>query len=146
MPARRSAAGDGDFARHPQEPGNGQRRNDHRDQLDRHFKPDQFGQRNDQQIDPEIADQMPFEAEITLQVWRLRKIELDPVAAHMTEQIDQWRHRRVKQRHEREADQHGSEDARFPPRLHGRLEIGSGIGGRHCHRVPATGSDSAVPS
>ena len=44
------------LARDPQEAGHGQRRDRHDDQFDRQLEPENFLQRHDQQIDPEIAD------------------------------------------------------------------------------------------
>jgi hypothetical protein len=50
----------------------------------------------DEQVDPEVADRRPMIVVILLQPGRMMQVELNPVAAHMSEQVDQRRHRRIK--------------------------------------------------
>src|SRR6185503_5142891 len=51
----------------PQETGRGQRRDREHDQLYRQLKPKQFAERNDQEIDPEVADRGPVIIVISLE-------------------------------------------------------------------------------
>ena len=63
--------------------------------------PSSLPERDHQQVDAEIADRRPVIIVILLQPGRMVEVELDPVAAHVAEQVDQRRHRRIEQRHHR---------------------------------------------
>ena len=96
-----------DLARDPQEPDRGERRYRQHDQLHRQLETEELAERDDQQIDAEVADRRPVIIVILPQPGRIVEVELDPVAAHVAEQIDEWRDRRVEQRnHGRKDDQH----------------------------------------
>ena len=56
---------------------------------------------------------------------RAVEVELDPVAAHVAEQVDERRDVRIEQRHHRQQDEHRGEGPRFPP-----LSIAGRIAGR----------------
>ena len=51
------------------------------------------------------------------------EVELDPVAAHVPEQVDQRRDRRIEQRHHRREHDEREANRRFPPRA--RLAVTS---------------------
>ena len=107
------------FVGNPDQPGDGQRRDRHHDQLHRGLEADQRREQLDQQVDAEIADHLPMEAEILLEVGRGGEIELDPVAAHMAGQVEQRRHVGPEQRQRREEDERQHEIPPLPkgPRL-----------------------------
>ena len=125
------------FARDPQEAGDGHRRDAQHDQLHRRFEPDQPAERHDQQIDPEIADRGPLEAVILRKPRRMVEVELDPVATHMPEQVDQRRDRRIEQRHRGKQHERDQECGAFPPGDGRALIDGSVLVwcGRHCAAI-----------
>ena len=87
-------------------PGGRHRRDREHDQLHRRLEPEQLAERNDQQVDAKVADRRPMIIVIVLQPGRMIEVELDPIAAHVAEQVDQRRDRRVEQRdHRREHDE-----------------------------------------
>ncbi len=80
-----------DLAGDEQEAGDGQRRDRDDDQLDRRLEAEDRPQQLDQQVDPEVADRRPVILVIALQQLGAGDVELDPVAAEMTEQVHQRR-------------------------------------------------------
>jgi len=105
-----------DFARDPQEPGGGQRRDGDHDQLHRRLEPQQLAQRDHQQVDAEVSDRRPVIVVIGLEPGRMVEVQLDPVAAHMAEQVDQGWNRGIEQRHRRCEHDERQDKGRFPPR------------------------------
>ena len=77
--------------------------------------PTSLAQQHDQQVDAEIADRRPVIIVILLEPGRMAEVELDPVAAHVAEQIDQRRDRRVKQRQRGREDDERQDTSRLPP-------------------------------
>ena len=104
------------FARDPQETGDGQRRDGQHDQLHRRLEPDHRPERHDQQVDAEVADRRPVIVVILLERGRVAEVELDPIAAHVAEQVDQRRDRRIEQRDGRRRGSGRAQPARLPPR------------------------------
>ena len=104
------------LARHPQHPRHCQHGDRDHDQLGPQLEPEQLGHRDDQQVDPQIADQRPLEPVILLQARRRGEIELHPIASHMPDQVGQRRNRRVEKRHRRKQDHRHDERSAFPPR------------------------------
>ena len=123
MPERqRQCEGDGrrqavvNLARHPQHSCHGHRRDRHDDQLGRRLQPDQLGQRDDEQVDAEIADGKPAEMIPLLKRRAAVAVQRHLVAAHMPAQVDQRRDVRPQQGHERQQDHRDDERPAFPPR------------------------------
>ncbi len=70
-----------------------QRRDCRNDHPDGGLQADQLGQGPDQQVDAEIADQRPVERPVALEQRVMGKIDLDAVARHMGQEVDQRRQR-----------------------------------------------------
>ena len=114
---------------HPEQAADGQRRDRQTTSFTAGFEPDQRRQQLDQQIDAEIADHLPVEAVILLEVGRGGEIELDPIAAHMAGQVEQWRDVGPEQRERRTAARAASTKSRRSQNARGAGREGRAVKG-----------------
>ncbi len=130
---QRQREGDGgrksvmNLARDPQHSRDGERRDHHHDQLGRRLDPDQLGERDGEQIDPEIADRHPAERIPLRQIGARRAIGGDLEPPHVPRQVDQRLERRIEHRNEGEQDHRRDEQAAFPPWARARRRRGGGL-------------------